>query len=475
MKKYIIFLILLCAIFIGKGITVNAKETKFYEAEYIDGIWMNKSPSNDKNTIYYQKARLFREKGTNKFAYCIEPEAFFNESENYTSTEKPYNLNENQLKRIKALAFYGYNYQNHTDIKWYAITQLLIWKEADPNGIYYFTDSLNGNYINIFNNEINEIENLVENHFKEPSFKGQTIEIVNGKTAIIEDTNKVLNNYKNPWTGIIKDNKLIIETSSFNEGDHQFTLERKENLDNAPAIFFESNNSQNTIIPGSISNEKIGFNLKTIKTKLEINKIDSDNKNSLPYGEATLSGAIFEIFKNNESICKIEIDKDGYGKLEGLDFGKYYLKEIKAGKGYQLNSKIFEFEINKNNTNIELTIENQVIKKKIQIIKKYGKDSNFKPEENIIFNIYDCNEKLVETIKTNKEGYAEIVLPYGKYTIKQLTTTEGYKKVNPIIIEVNNNDEILLELKDYKIEVPNTRKNLNIIELLLEFIIKLIC
>lgn len=479
MKKNIIFLILLCAIFISKNLTVYAHESSFYEAEYIDGIWMNKSPSTDKNTIYYQKARLFREKGTNKFAYCIEPEAFFNENEDYTSTDNPYNLNKNQIERIKALAYYGYNYENHSDIKWYAITQLLIWKQADPNGIYYFTDSLNGKYTDIYSNEINELNNLVNDYFKTPSFNGKTIEIVNGKTAIIEDTNNVLKNYKNPWTGEIKENKLIIETKTFNDGDHQFTLEKKDNINSAPAIFFESNNSQNTLIPGSIPQEKIHFNLRTIKTKLEINKISASTnneiKNLLSNNKASLTGTIFEITQNNKYIGQIMIDKNGYGKMEGLDFGKYSLKEIKAGPGYILNDKIISFEITKENNKIELTIENEIIKKRIKISKTYGKDNNFLPEENIIFNIYDLENNLIETLKTDKNGQAEITLPFGEYILKQLTTTEGYEKIDPITINVDNTEEILFELKDYKIEVPNTRKNLNIIQLLIEFLLSLIC
>lgn len=475
MKKNILFLMLLSAIIITGILPAKAMESSFYEAEYIDNIWMNKITSNDKSTIKYQKARFFRETSSNKFAYCIEPEAFFQEGADYSSTDYPYNLSSEQINKIQAIAHFGYKYDNHQEDKWYAITQLMIWKEADPLGDYYFTDSLNGNRINIFTNETNEINTLVSNYFQEPSFSGKTIEIVNGKTAIIEDTNNVLSNYNKPWTGEIIDNKLIIDTKKFNEGDHQFTLKRKFKDYQTPTIFFQSTNSQNIVIPGNIPQKEIGFNLRTFKTKLEINKIDADSKNSLSSGKASLTGTTFKLYKDNQEVGEIIIDEDGYGIIESLDFGKYTLKETKAGTGYKLSDKVYEIEITKDNTNIQLTIENEIIKKEIIIHKEFGTDDNFKPEENILFNVYDEEDNLITTLATDNNGEAKITLPYGKYKIVQVSTTEGYEKVNPIIINIEDEEVITYNLKDYKINVPNTRKNLNIIELIVEFIINILC
>ena len=81
MKKFIIFLISIIILFPLKS---NAKTTTFYEGEYIENVWMNKLTP-DKQTIYYQKARFFREKKTNTIAYCIEPFTMFNEESKYNS------------------------------------------------------------------------------------------------------------------------------------------------------------------------------------------------------------------------------------------------------------------------------------------------------------------------------------------------------------------------------------------------------
>ena len=140
MKKILIILLLIVGITYTSCLTTYAQTTNFYEGEYIEGIWMNKyNPSN--NTIYYQKARFFRQTNTNEFAYCIEPFSFFNETSQYESTINPYNLSSEQLNRISQIAHFGYNYKNHNDPKWYAITQFMIWQVSDhlyplPQPIY---------------------------------------------------------------------------------------------------------------------------------------------------------------------------------------------------------------------------------------------------------------------------------------------------------------------------------------------------
>ena len=78
----------------------------------------------------------------------------FNENSRYNSTTNPYNLSESQIDRISKIAHFGYGYGTHTDPAWYAITQFMIW-QTSSNGDYYFTDSINGNRITIFQPEMN--------------------------------------------------------------------------------------------------------------------------------------------------------------------------------------------------------------------------------------------------------------------------------------------------------------------------------
>ena len=461
MKKNIFFLILLATITFSNILNVKAANANFYEAEYIPGIWMNKSPQGS-NTIYYQTARFFRQTGTNEFAYCIEPFSFFNQNETYQSTITPNNLTTQQKERISLIAHFGYGYKNHTDQKWYAITQFMIWQTADPTGNYYFTNKLNGNKVTVFEDEMNEINNLIYNFETLPSIANKTYTIVEDNPITVKDNNNVLNNYhvKNNNHLNISNNSITI--SNLKEGAYQFTINRQDNIYNKPIIFYQSSNSQNLVETGDIEDKIITFYIKVIPTSLKITKIDSESKTTVASGEAKLQGTTYELYDETKNkINTLIIDDKMQASIKNLNYGTYYIKEKTPGIGYELDQTIYTFNITEQNPIIDLILENKVIKKKITISKLYGEKETFLPEKNIHFNIYNQQEKLIKTIITNQDGIAEIDLPYGTYKIVQETTTEGYQKIEPINIEVRDKTPITYTLKDYKIPVPNTKTNNN--------------
>ena len=220
MKKIIIFLIAITiSLLCSKNVYASSS---FYEAEYIDGIYMNKQKAGS-STIYYQKARFFRQSGTNRFAYCIDPFTFFQEGSSYETTITPSNLTQTQKEQISLIAYFGYGYKNHTDAKWYAITQFMIWKEADPTGNFYFTDGLNGTKIERFTQEMNEINNLINNYKKNTSLNGKTYTIIENQQFSVEDTNKVLSTYKSSNNNFkIQGNKLT--ATNLKEGVYTINL-----------------------------------------------------------------------------------------------------------------------------------------------------------------------------------------------------------------------------------------------------------
>lgn len=474
MKKIIFFLIIVASIFINTSINVQAASANFYEAEYIDGIWMNKvSPG---KTIYYQKARFFRQTGTNAFAYCIQPFVMFEEGSTYESTITPANLSTEQIERIKEIAHFGYGYYNHNSNKWYAITQFMIWQTADPSGDYYFTDSLNGNRITKFTEEMNEINNLISTYHQNPSMSGNTYKIVENQELILTDNNNVLTQYitVSPYAKI-QGNNLVI--NKLPEGNYDIILERQDNLYNNPILFYQSSTSQNLVETGNLNTKKLSLRIEVQKTRLELTKTDADTNTTVPSGEAKLEGAIYQLYDQDmKEITTLTINKDCKASIENLVYGKYYLKEIKAGTGYQLDNNTYEININQEKPIIELTLKNEVIKKKIEINKTYGTENNFQAEANISFNIYDKDHNLITTITTNELGYASIDLPYGTYKVEQLTSTPGYEKIESFDIIVSDTNPLTYNLKDYKIKVPNTKTTTkNIIELIIGFFINLLC
>ena len=120
-----------------------------------------------------------------------------------------------------------------------------------------------------------------------------------------------------------------------------------------------------------------------------------------------------------------------------------------------------------------IVLENKVIEKKIVIKKEYGEGNYFLKEKNIFFNIINNKGEIINTITTNEEGIAEITLPFGEYQIIQVNTTEGYSKIDPMLIKITDDKEEIIELKDYKIAVPNTHTE-NIWYLILQLLLQII-
>ena len=465
MKK-IIKILVIVMILLGtiKSINSNAETFNFYKGEKISGIYLMAYNPSTKVGIY-QVARFIREQNTNKIAYCIDPYDWFYETSTY-NRETP-NMNSNTLERIKKIAHYGYGYGNHTDSSWYAVTQAMIWKEVAGDENIYFTDTLNGNKINSYDYMINEINTIISQNENIPSIPNNIVLVEDEEKTII-DTNNLLGNYNSTSNINVEGNKIIIK--GLKEGEYSENLIRKDNIYDEPVLFYTSNDSQNIVKLGNLETKNIKINIKVIKTELNIKKIDIDTKTNKPSGEGKIDGTEFSIIdENNNTIRSFKVDNTGSYKINNLPIGKYTLKEEKAGTGYKINDKSIDFEITEENNNKEIEFSNEVIKKKIKIIKTYGTKEKQIKEPNIEFNVYDKDNKLVKTIKTNNEGEAEIILPYGTYTIKQLTTTEGYEFSNPINIKVENEEEEIFSLKDYKINVPNTK--VTIIDLII-FLLK---
>lgn len=297
--------------------------------------------------------------------------------------------------------------------------------------------------------------------------------MIENKNLVLTDTNNVINQY-NINNHKINNNELQI--SNLNEGNHNITLSKQYNNNNQPIIFYQSPNSQTLMKTGNLDTETINLEIQVIKTNIKINKIDSDNKNIYPQGESSLNNAIFGLYDENMNLLNQYKIINNIINIENIDLGKYYIKEISPGTGYNLNTNTYEINITENDYNKDLTIENNVIKKKIIIEKKYGETNHLNNESNIKFEIYNNENNLIQTIITNNNGIAEITLPYGKYTFKQINTTTGYQKIEPFIIEIKDNIEEKIELTDYKIQVPNTSKNkISIFKILYSILINMLC
>lgn len=452
MKKIVLFLVLFI---LGFNSIPNVEASSFYEGEFIPNIFMIRE---NENTRYFQRARVFRQKDTNQIAYCIQPFVMFNESGTYNATEQPDYLSVEQRQRVALLSYLGYGYEHRLDQTWYAVTQLLIWQITDPNGSYYFTDSLNGNYTDRFNPYIEELNIAVEHYLKQPSFSGQSFQIVKNQEFSIIDTNNTLSfyEYSSPFINI---HENVLTISDLDEGEHFFEFKRINNIHGTPVIFYISETSQDQVIMGDVEAFTFSFNLSVRKTKLEIEKIDEDTKTTVASGEGKLQGAVYNLYDEQMNLIKIlTIGDDFRAYIEYLPFGNYFIQEISPGLGYTLDPTIYSFEISFEDPIIFLQFSNKIIEQELKIYKQYGDGVENKPENGIIFDIFNHKGELVKSIITDHNGFAYVKLFFGNYKIIQRNTTPGYKLVDDFYINIADED-LVYHLYNYKIPVPNTGIN----------------
>jgi len=465
MRKLIIFLFTIILII---GYKMDVKAETFIAGEAIPNVYRNKEKNGEIISSLYQP--VIRNSKTNEVAYCIEPFASLIENYEYKTGYQNYasaiNLSEQDYDRISALVYYGYGYTGHNDLKWYAITQILIWRTVDKEANFYWVDKPYGKKIDPYKSEIAELEKLVSDHNKKPNFANNINYSIN-KEHVLIDENNILSNFKiknseDSLSGKIEENKIIIK--SLTEGIRKIKLERLYNMYGNPIMVYTDTLSQNVIQRGNIATTSIEIELKFIAGSLSIRKVDKNTKDIVPGGSASLIGAIYHLYdEENKLIEEMVIGLDNEVSAKKLALGKYKIMEIQSGTGYYLNEDIYEIEINENNLDIKIDVVNEVINNKITIKKYYGNDDIWKPESNIMFNIYNSKGELYDQVMTDINGITEIVLPYDTYTFTQINTSDSYQKVSDfyVVVDENSNKEVLIELYDVEINVPNTYIGIN--------------
>lgn len=457
--KIIIFLISLFSI----NINVLANDGKIY----MDGYTLSGVDVFAKDTTYNSldyNGWIIKSTANNYIYYCIDPAThmpFLNESKvnsyNKIVSEKDIisklKIDENILTRIKLLAYYGYGYKdekyNHTSKKWYGITQVLIWRIIRPDVTWTFkTGRYGGIKASLHFNEVSELLTLVYNHSILPSFDSEELNLFVGDKITLEDTNNVLYKFNIKSTNNIKvikkDNKL--EITALEKTKEKLILEKQEVSNDF--YLLKSNNVQDVITRGNVNNYKTSYvNVNIYDGELILKKIDKDEKTF----NDKLIGSIISLYDNNDNLIKdIEITKEE--EIITLENGSYYLKEKTPTRGYELNEKKYYFEISKENNKSIITIENNKIKGNLIINKLYGGSGyDYVSEEGACFDIYDNNDNLISSLKTNKNGKTSKTLEYGKYKIKQTKGKENY-------IFTNDFEVIIEESKDYIYNLKNIKK-----------------
>ena len=251
---------------------------------------------------------------------------------------------------------------------------------------------------------------------------------------------------------------------------------------------------------------KINFTNEVVKSKVTIRKADiTTEKITAELAGAEFDVILKKLvypangYTEGEVVDHVVIGKDGLAETKELPLGTYQLKETKAPAGYTLNPEITEFEITTTEDRKHISLHkihnpwrkvleslnsrvndfNALIKEKgakrepmklfdtfkesekswqiyaydhlslgrIEINKTYdGSDTYLQDsykENGIVFEVYK-GDTLVDTLETNKDGYATSkLLPLGTYKIHQKTSPVGVLKVDDFNVTIKADGEVV--------------------------------
>ena len=378
--------------------TVNAStynETFNDKSQWISGDYILKVKG---STRKYQQMTVITRNSDGSFVYCIEPGTPVSDGAVYPGQDFDQSyvgqMTQEQWRRITLLAYYGYGYGNHTDIHWYTVTQYLIWQTVPHGYDIYFTDSLNGNRITKYTNEINELNRLVEEHNISPNITNDTIDMVIGDTVELTDSNNVLNKFEvvdtDNVSASISGNTLSITANDV--GDGSVTISKRDKNYSHPAIIYYHPTSQDLMMRGAYDPIDVNLKIEIVGGKVSVKKVDMDTGLGIAQGDATLDGAVYGIYDLEGNRVGEVISKGGeYVTSDYLpSLGTFFLKEEKSSTGYELNETKYFFNITKDDLYPEVDVTEKVIERDLKIFKVYASDETgfLTGEPNVTFDIY---------------------------------------------------------------------------------------
>ena len=437
LKKLILLVLLLISV---KGVSAASLDTSISK-NYVDNIW----------SFHYRNGKVFSygqlkfNYANGKLAYCIQPETSIN-FDRYSSYDN-WNISgysEYDKHRMELYAYYGYGFKDHTSIKYYMATQELIWRLSKDEDIVWHTGNNSSTPIIDISNEKNEILRLVSLSGRTPSYTNSVNTFYTGKEYVLNDSNEVLELYDVSSNLSFKQegNSLIFNPDRL--GTYEVYLNPIKNSYDRTIVYDREDSPTQDLATFKMPDLPSGkFTIKVERVRIKINKKDKDTN---------------ELITSNGN--KVLINDKEYEFIDGvinltLGVGTYTIKEINSSEGYYINPNEISFTIEENSSNKEIDFYNEKIKGKIDI-KKIDEDNNYL--ENVEFEIYDETGKVVDRINTTSNEYdSSIILPLGRYTLKEVKTLYGYELDNRVynvsLNSVNNIDPIVTR----NIEIVNKK------------------
>ena len=230
-----------------------------------------------------------------------------------------------------------------------------------------------------------------------------------------------------------------------------YTLEEMDT-----AIRYVVPNSQSAAVEwNSVTNKSFSNILK----KFNVTVTKSDCESGMAQGDASLAGAAYGIYKGDQLVDTYYTDENGQFTTGYYVCGDdWTIREISPSEGYLLDSTVYPVGAEAANYTVELNaapavaVAEQVQKGNIAIIKHSdnGDTQIETPEEGAVFAVYLKAAGSYETVKDterdsltcDENGFAQSKdLPYGVYTVHQVSGWEGRELMSDFDVFIAKNGE----------------------------------
>ena len=206
----------------------------------------------------------------------------------------------------------------------------------------------------------------------------------------------------------------------------------------------------NTVTNKSFHNVLKKWNLTVTK---------SDNETGTPQGDASLAGAVYEIYKGEQLIDTYTTDENGQFVTKYYICGDdWSLREIEPSEGYLLDESVHHIGAEAKNYTVEYNavasdVGEQIIKGRIALIKHTddGDTGLETPEAGAEFEVFLKSAGSYEAAKEterdylicDENGYCQSAdLVYGTYTVHQVKGWDGRELLPDFDVYVSQNGEV---------------------------------
>ena len=292
-------------------------------------------------------------------------------------------------------------------------------------------------------------DSVIQNELKKGSIRvikvdkdDNTVRIPNVTFEVLDKNNNVLEKITTNENGEAKTKEYAIR--DYEELKiHEIETDKYYVLnDEVQTVKLEANQIKN-----------ITFENEKKKGQIRVIKVDKDNN------EVLLEGVTFDILdENGQVVDTIETDSNGEAITKRLPIDqKYTILEKSTLQNYVLSEETQTVTLEQDQIK-NITFENEKIKGYIEITKISEDDNKYNgvaagtPLAGAVFDIYDSENNIVDTVTTGEDGKAMTkLLVKGQYTVLEKSSGSIYYLLNE--------NEYKVEIKEHKEIVPLTITN----------------